>query len=136
MTTNYQINQVADREFGRVNNPPTTYYIALLTATPNPDGTGIVEVSTVGTGYARQALPNNKTSLSNSSNGLVTNLAQLNFPTVLASYGFVTDVAIFDSPNAGNLLYVTTQTVAKPFDVGDIAFFGIGDISWTVQNIL
>jgi hypothetical protein len=136
MTFNYQINQIADREFGRVNTPPANYYIGLLTALPNADGTGVVEVSSVGTGYARQLLPNNKTVLTVANNGQVSNVAQINFPAATANWGTVVDVAIFDSLTGGNILYDSPQTTAKPYDVGDIAFFDIGDVMWTVQNII
>ena len=135
MTLDIQINAIANREFGRVGTPPTDYYIGLLTATPNPDGTEIVEVSGLGTGYARQVLPNNKTAVTNANTGQVFNIAGIDFPAAASSWGIVTDVGIFDSLTGGNLLYVSTQATAKPFDTGDIAFFDIGDIMWTVQNI-
>ena len=86
MTSDFQINQIADREFGRVNNPPVNYYIALLLTMPNPDGTGAVEVSSAGTGYARQVLPNNKTALTQAVNGKVTNASPLNFPAAIVSW--------------------------------------------------
>lgn len=135
MTFNYQINQIADREFGRSNTPPPNYYVGLLVAPPNPDGTGIMEVSTVGTGYARQLLANNKTDLTLSTNGQVSNTKAITFPVATASWGTVTDVCIFDSLTGGNPLYDSTQTTPKPYDVGDIAFFDAGDIMWTIQNV-
>ena len=135
MTLDIQINAIANREYGRVGTPPTDYYIGLLTATPNPDGTGVVEVSSIGTGYARRVLPNNKTVLTNAYLGQVSNVAGIEFPAAVSSWGIVTDVGIFDSQAGGNLLYISTQATAKPFDTGDIAFFDIGDIMWTVQNI-
>ena len=136
MTTDFQIEQIANREFGRVTTPPANYFIALLTATPNPNGTNITEVSTVGTGYQRQTLANNKTALTQAVNGQVSNIEPIDFPVATASWGTITDVGIFDSLTGGNLLYVSTQPVAKPYDVGDIAFFDRNDITWTVQNIL
>jgi len=135
MTTNFQINQIADREFGRVNQPPLNYFVGLLTTTPLPDGTNVVEVSTVATGYARQILANNKTALTVSNNGQVSNITGIDFPVATASWGVITDVGIFDSASGGNLLYFSTQPNSKPFDAGDIAFFDKNDILWTVQNI-
>jgi hypothetical protein len=135
MTLDFQINQIADREFGRVNTPPANYYIALLTTIPNPNGTNAVEVSTIGTGYARQILPNNKTSLTSSNNGQVSNIAAINYPAATANWGIVACVGIYDAPTGGNLLYISVQPTAKAYDSGDIAFFDIGDIVWTVQNI-
>ena len=135
MTFNYQVNQIADREFGRVNTPPVNYYIGLLTAVPNPDGTGVVEVSSVGTGYERQVLPNNKTALTPAASGRVSNVAEITFPVALASWGTVVDVGIFDSLTGGSILYDSPQPVGKSYEAGDIAFFDAGDIVWTVQNI-
>ena len=141
MTTNQQINNIANILFGLTGGTaaniaaPANYYIGLLTATPNPDGTNTVEVSTVGTGYARQILPNNKTALTMSNNGQVSNVSDLNFPTATASWGSVTDVGIFDSLTGGNLLYFSHQAVPKAFDTGDVAYFSNGDVLWSLQNI-
>ena len=136
ITTNFQINQIADREFGRVNVPLTTYWIGLLTAIPNADGTGAVEVSSAGTGYARQALANDKTTLSNAVNGRVYNLNNVTFPSASAPWGIISAVGIYNAQNGGNLLYFSPQSTPRPFDEGDIAFFEPGDIEWIVQNIL
>ena len=135
-TTNSQINQIAGREFGRANQPPVNYFIGLLLQTPNPDGTGINEVPTAGTGYVRQVLPNNQSALTAPNNGQVTNVAAVQFPAATASWGSITDVGIFDSLTGGNLLYMSTQPLPKPFDMGDIAFFEAGGIVFIVQNII
>jgi hypothetical protein len=84
----------------------------------------------------RQALGNNKTALTQAVNGQVTNVDEINFPAATAPFGTVAAVGIFDSLTAGNLLFVSVQSTAKPFDEGDVAFFEPGDVSWIVQNIL
>ena len=134
-TMDYQINMIADREFGRVTTPPANYFIALLTTIPNPNGTNAMEVSAVGTGYARQILPNNKTALTNSNNGQVFNVSAINYPAATANWGIVECVGIYDAPTGGNLLYISAQPTPKAYNTGDIAFFDIGDTTWTVQNI-
>ena len=136
MTLNNQINAIANREFGKSSEAPNNYYLGLLLATPNPDGSGLTEVSTSGTGYARQVIGNNKTALSAALNGVVKNNAMITFPAAATVWGTITDVAIFDSPTGGIPLYVSTQSTPKAFGAGDVAFFDIGDISFTVQNII
>ncbi len=138
MTTNYEINRIANHLFGNIGTPPSTYYIGLLLATPNLDGSNVVEVASTGNGYARLALANNKTALTQANNGQVMNTASLTFAPVAtgASWGNISTVGIFDSLAGGNLLYWSTQTVTKSYDDGDIAFFDIGDIVWTVQNVI
>ena len=138
MTTQSQINSIANREFGQTSTPntiPATYYVGLLLASPNPDGSGVVEVSTGGTAYARQALVNSKSALSTAVNGAVSNISAINFPAATASWGTITDVGIFSALTGGTLLYSSPQAVQKAFDVGDVAFFDVGDIKWTVQNV-
>lgn len=57
MNTNYFLNCVAGNVFGTKTDPaiPTTYYIGLSTTTPNTNGSGVDEPSTVA-GYARVQL--------------------------------------------------------------------------------
>ena len=135
MTTNNQVNAIANREFGRQDSPPANYFIALLTSTPNLNGTGITEVSTAGTGYARQSLANTKTALTVANNGQVSNVAGMEFPAAITNWGTVTDVAVFDALTGGNLQYFSTHGIPKPFGAGDIAFFDISDILFQVQNL-
>jgi hypothetical protein len=135
MTTNQEINRIADELYGKQSTAAANYYIGLLTATPNPDGTNVQEVSITGTGYARRQLPNNKTTFSTSNNGQVSNVSEIDFPAATAAWGTITDVGIFDAATGGNLLYSSTQATPKAYDTGDIAFFAAGDVKWTVQNI-
>ena len=86
MTFNTQINNIADTLFGRTGTTiPATYWIGLSTTTPNVDGTGITEVPTAGTGYARVQLPNNKTALTTSMGGQVWNVSQIMFAAATSS---------------------------------------------------
>ena len=139
-TTPNQINSIADREFGQAAGSiprPNTYWIGLLTQAPNNDGTYSGEVSTVNTGYSRIALPNSKGAdgLTDAVDGKVSNKAYLQFPTATSNWGTVTHVGIFSAQTGGQLLYWSQQAVGKAFSDGDTAFFDIGDIFWTVQNI-
>ena len=137
MTTNFQIARIANHLFGLAagNTPPNGYFVGLLLSIPNPDGTNINEVTSVLSGYARQLLPNNKTNLTIANNGRVSNVSQVTFPTATSPWGTIMAVGIFDSSSGGNLLYYSVQPTAKSFDVGDQAFFDVGDIFWQVQNI-
>lgn len=81
--------------------PPGTWYIALYSVAPNPDGTGGVEVSW--DDYARVAVTNDLTEWPAASAGAKHNASLLDFgiagsgPTDVLGYGFL------DDPTAGDL---------------------------------
>jgi len=108
----YLANKLLDHTLRNVAyTPPTAVYVALYTNNPTASGTG-TEVS--GGGYARQQVTFNA-----SSGGVITNNADVVFPTATASWGTVTYVGIRDAATGGNLLYFAPLSVSKTIDAGD-----------------
>lgn len=82
---------------------PATIYCGLFTGAPAANGTGGVEVSGVGTGYARQALANDATNFPPAVDGVKSNGAAIVWPAATgAGYGTVTHGMYFDALVAGN----------------------------------
>src|SRR6266567_6699400 len=110
---------------------PATTYVALLTTNPSDDaGTGLVEVTTSGTAYARQAITGSSgwSTIAPVSGGSGTtpeqmsNAAVITFPTPTASWGTVIGFALYDAVTAGNLLYWTAIS-SQAIGVGVVATF-------------
>lgn len=77
---------------------PTNLYVALSTADPKDDDSGLAEP--VGNAYARQAF-NTWTITAN----VATNNGAVTFPQASGSWGTISYTAVFDALTAGNLLW-------------------------------
>lgn len=101
MNTTYFLNLASGNLFGTKTNPPipTKYYVGLSTTTPNLDGSGVTEPDSTGA-YKRIQL----TSLSEPTNGAVTNTSSISFDESTSDWGIVTHYVIYDSATNGNLL--------------------------------
>lgn len=112
-----------------------TVYIALSTADPTDDGTGLAEPS--GGGYARVAYANGTGAWTDASAAGVTkltNASDIVFPTATADWSGganMTHFAIMDAASGGNILYHGLLTTAKPVMNGDTAKFTAGSLSVT-----
>ena len=111
--------------------PPTTLYLGLLSGTPSDDaGTGLTEVSTSGTAYARIAITaadfaaaTGTAPVSKSSS------AGKTFAQATADYASGSNITywgIWDASTAGNLMLIGQLTVAKPVLSGDTATVASG----------
>jgi hypothetical protein len=76
---------------------PPAVYVAIYTTSPTPTSAG-VEVS--GGSYARQAV-----TWTSASEGVVSNVADILFPTASATWGTIVAWGIVDNVSGGNLLY-------------------------------
>lgn len=85
---------------GTAFTQPAAIYVGLFTADPTESGSTANEVSTSGTGYARQSV-----TFGAPSSGVVANTNNVVFPRSLAAWGNVTHFALFDASTAGNMLY-------------------------------
>lgn len=93
------LDLVLDQIFGdsgASTSPPATWYLALLTTLPDPDGTGGVEAAY--TDYARLAVSNDGTEWPNASAGAKSNANLLDFGTAGSGPTVVVGVAFLDSP--------------------------------------
>ena len=122
--SNYLANEILDDVFsGNAYSVPSTFYLALYTATPNAGGGG-TELS--GNGYARQTVAFTTTAQTSS------NTAAVEYPTATASWGTITSVGVFDALTSGNLLAFGNLTASKTIASGDVLRIPTGDLDITL----
>jgi len=125
--SNYLETELLDHVFANnAYTSPATVYVSLHTANPDEDASG-TEVSTSGTGYARQA-----GSFTVSGNTATTSAA-VEYATATANYGTVSHVAIWDASTAGNMLAYAALTASKTIETGDVFRIPAGDLDITLD---
>jgi len=142
--SDYLENNILDYVFrGQAFTPPSTVYVALLTAAPSDSGGGI-EVT--GGSYARVASAANMTEwsgtqgagttvASSGTGGTISNNNVITFPAPTANWGLVTHFAIYDAVSAGNLLVQAALTASKTINNGDAApSFAAGALTNQIDN--
>jgi hypothetical protein len=103
---------------------PATIYSGLFTAAPGEAGGG-TEVS--GNAYARQSM-----AFGAPAGGICGNSADVLYPVATpATWGSITDFALFDAVTAGNMVIYGALTAAKTINAGDQFVFRAGQL--TVQ---
>lgn len=110
--SNYLENLDLDARYG--SGTPTNTFIALSTADPTDDASGLAEPS--GNGYARLSITNNTTNWPAASGGSKSNGADFTFATPSGSWGTITHFAIFDASSGGNMLDYGALTASKAID--------------------
>jgi hypothetical protein len=103
---------------------PTAWYVGLFTAAPGETGGG-TEVS--GGSYVRVAVTFTV------SGNLATNSAAVEWPTATATWGTITDVAVFDADTGGNMLVYASLTSSKTIASGDVLRIPAGDLDVTLD---
>ena len=122
--SNYLANEILDDVFsGNAYSVPSTFYLALYTATRNAGGGG-TELS--GNGYARHTVAFTTTAQTSS------NTAAVEYPTATASWGTITSVGVFDALTSGNLLAFGNLTASKTIGTGDVLRIPAGDLDITL----
>lgn len=125
-------NELLDHVWGNAAYaPPATLHIALSTADPLDDNSGLTEP--VGGSYARAASTNNATEWPAAVAGAKANANAIAFATATASWGVITHFAIMDAATAGNQLGHGVLAASKTIDSGDTASFAAGDIDITLD---
>ena len=114
----------------------TTKFIGLLSGTPSDDaGTGLTEVSTSGTAYARQSMGLNGSAWAAAAQGAtgapssVANGSAVTFAQATASYAGganITYFGLYDASTSGTLVAFGALGTAKPVLSGDTPSFAIG----------
>jgi len=117
MLTTAQANAVLDSLLGTVGQLPATVYVGLLLALPNPDGTGIVEVT--GGSYVRQGVPNNTANWPNSISREKSHANDIVFPAATATWGTITHFGIFDAPSGGTVRIYDALDLARTINNTD-----------------
>lgn len=103
---------------------PTSWTMALYTAAPTDTGGG-TEISTSGTGYARQSVSFTVTGDTGSNTSVV------EFPAATASWGTIVAAGIFD--NSGNLVTYASLTTSRTIATGDIFRIPAGEFDVTLN---
>ena len=103
----YLQNKLVDHAFGSGSFTKPSLYLALTV--------GGTEVSTSGTGYARQSI---------APMSITGNIASLtsdhDFPVALTSWGTIDGAAVYDAPTGGNKLLDGTLAASKAIGAGDV----------------
>lgn len=101
---------------------PTNIYVALSTADPKDDGSGLAEPS--GKGYARVKCNVWDAAASRA----IENTNPVEFAEAEGDWGEITHFAIFDAVTEGNILAHGDLTVSKTTGAGDVVGFAVGGI--------
>lgn len=131
----YLEKELLDHVFGNAAySAPATLYLALSTASPTDDGSGLTEPA--GGSYARLAVANNATNFpaaTGTTPTLKSNGVQFDFITATASWGVITHMAIMDAASGGNMLAWSTLATSKTIDSGDTVNFKVGELDITLD---
>ena len=130
--SNYLENKILDHVLTATAFTQPARYLALFTGTASTTkdnleaGTLTNEVSTSGTGYARQAV-----TFAAASSGTSATNATVTFPAATASWGTITCIAVMDSDveGSGNVLFYGEVTTAKAIDSGDTFQVSSGNLT-------
>lgn len=110
-------NELLDHAFRNSAYAQPTIYVALSTANPGDDFSGISEPS--GNNYARKA----HATWNTASGGASSNDGVIQFNTPSGSWGEISHVGIYDALTAGNgLLYAAVTTPQTPGNGDDVEF--------------
>jgi hypothetical protein len=104
---------------------PANIYLALHTGDPTDAGTAN-EISTSGTGYARQSI-----TFTAPTDGVGSNSGTISFPTAVTSWGTVSYFTIWDAATAGNPLIWGALTPAHNVTAGSQLQFPAGSVQVT-----
>lgn len=114
--SNYLEGAVLDHVFNLSPLTAPSLYVALSTADPGEDASGLAEPA--GNGYARVAAA----SWSRTDNR-VSNSAAVQFPEATGAWGTITHFAVMDAADAGNLLFKGALSPNRDVNSGDTLFF-------------
>ncbi len=104
---------------------PTNVHVALSTADPTDDASGISEPS--GGSYAR--VSTDAADWNTAASGSIDNANAITFTEATASWGTISHVALFDAATGGNMLAYTALDSDITVDSGETVEFAAGDLS-------
>lgn len=118
---------------------PATVYVALIVTAPSDaNGTGLVEVSTSSTGYARVAVANTGaaagTNWPTATSRSKSNGTTISYPTSTASWGTVVGFAFFTAATAGTFLGYGDLTSSQAVGSGVAPQFAAGALTVTAPS--
>lgn len=118
----YLANELLDHAFRNSAYTQPTIYVALSTANPGDDFSGLSEPS--GSNYARKTHASWDAAVA----GATENTGAITFNTPSGSWGLITHVAILDAASAGNGLWYGAATPNQTPDNGDTVQYADGDL--------
>jgi hypothetical protein len=127
--SDYWENEVLDHLFGKGTYAPPVLYVALSTADPRDDGTGVAEPT--GGSYARVATAAGDWTAA--SQGRVCNADIVTFTQATAPWSTITHFALYDADLGGHLLASGPLADPCPVAQGDILRFAPADFNVTLE---
>lgn len=124
--TSYLQKKLLDHSLGLAAfTMPTTVYVSLHTADPTQAGSLTNEISTTGTGYARNA-GTAKMNATDNVTGISSNNSAITFGPATSDWGTITHVAVSDAPSGGNMLLFGPLTIVQTTPIGESVTFSAG----------
>jgi len=125
--SDYAEKKVLELLVGKTAFSTPVCYVALSTADPLDDGSGLVEP---GSNYARVATAGADWEVATLGAGTIQNANAITFVEATGSWGTPSHIAFFDNgtKGAGNMLGYGAITVPKAVGAGDTLRFAAGDI--------
>jgi hypothetical protein len=124
----YTENKTLDHIVGKTSFTMPTAYVALSTADPTDDGSGMAEPS--GNGYARVTTAAGDWNAASS--GATSNANAITFPTATGSWGTITHFALYDAATSGNMLAHGDLSASQAISTNQIARFAVGELDITL----
>jgi hypothetical protein len=123
--SNYLENALINHIYkGTQYTSPSSSYVALFISDPTDAASG-TEVT--GSGYTRMEMTT--ASWSATSNGTISNSAQITFPTASGpDWGTITHAALFDSGSGGNMLHYGPLNASVTVNTNDGFVFAAGQL--------
>lgn len=125
----YAVNKWVDHVLGTTawGTPPANVYLALSTANPGADGSGIAEPS--GNGYIRKAI-----SFGAAASRQVAQDAVCTFDTATGAWGNIGYWAVFDAESSGNMLAYGSLSTARDVVAGNKPSIASGQTTITINT--
>lgn len=120
--SDYLEDKILNHIFGKNSYTPPNIYVALSTADPQDDASGLAEP--IGHAYARV-----QTSASDwnvAAGGSLDNASNIIFPQATGSWGTITHFALFDAATGGDMLACGALSQPQIIDSGNTVKFTAG----------
>ena len=123
--SNYWEDKILNHIFGKNIYSPPTIYVALSTANPLDDASGIVEP----TGNAYTRVETSPSDWNVATGGSISNADDIAFPKAKGNWETITHFALFDAASGGHMLAQGALSQAKVVDNSYTPIFDAGDLS-------
>ena len=122
--SDYWEDKILDHIFGKDMYTPPTIHVALSTANPLDNASGIVEPA--GNAYARVETSTSDWNVA--SGGSMSNANDIVFPKATGNWGILSHFALFDAGVGGNMLAHGALSQPKAVDSSYTPIFDAGDL--------